>query len=113
MFDVIGQVSWVLMESNTSTGRGLADLVITPDLTGFRRSDFERAPRIITRGETEARKYIGQLSALARRISATRPLAAGGSVRISVLRLPVAHSLRSRAPPRTTSRWSAGSSRPC
>ena len=74
MFDVVAQVSRVLMESNTSTGRGLADLVITPDMTGFRRLDFERAPRIITRGEAQARTYIEQLSALARRVTETRPL---------------------------------------
>lgn len=74
MFDVVGQVSRVLMESNTSTGRALADLVIAPDLTGFHRLDFDKARRIIARGESEARSYVEQLSALARRVAETRPL---------------------------------------
>jgi NTE family protein len=97
MFDVVGQVSRVLMESNTSTGRALADLVITPDMTGFRRLDFDRAPRIITRGEAEARKYIKELSALARRVAETRPLEpSAGRVGpyLGSANLPVAHSLQ-------------------
>jgi NTE family protein len=72
MLDVLGQVSRVLLDQNTSARRALADIVITPDLSGFRRLEFNRAPLIITRGEKEALKYADQLTELAGRIRQTR-----------------------------------------
>lgn len=74
MVDMFGQVSRVLIEQNTAPRRALADLVISPDLTGFQRTDFHRAPGIIRLGEVEARRYSKDLEAIARRIAATRPL---------------------------------------
>jgi NTE family protein len=97
MLDVLGQVSTVLMESNTSARRALADIVITPDLSGFRRLEFSRASAVITRGEREARKSEGRLSALARRISETRllePSLGRTGPYLGSTALPVAHSLR-------------------
>jgi NTE family protein len=97
MIDVLGQVSRVLVESNASARRALADIVITPDLSGFRWLEFSRARRIIALGEEEARKDAEKLSALARRISETRPLEPSPGrigAYLASTDIPVPHTLR-------------------
>ncbi len=74
MVDVLGQVSTLLAEQNIGARVLLADLVISPDLSGFRRLDFARATEIIQRGEQEARRYTPELQAIAQRIAESRPL---------------------------------------
>ena len=74
MVDMVGQVSRVLIEQNAAPHRALANVVITPDLTGFLRTDFHRAAGIIRRGEQQARGYRRELEAIAARIAASRPL---------------------------------------
>ncbi len=72
--DALGEMSRIITEQNTAPRRALADLVISPDLSGFRRTDFHRASAIIRRGEEQARSSLPELEAIARRIAATRPL---------------------------------------
>jgi len=93
--DVLGQVSTLLVNQDIGERRALADLVITPDLAGFRRLDFTSAPKIIARGEREARKYSVQLLSIAQRISASRPLVhtAGQPGTYESLALPVPRSV--------------------
>ena len=74
MGDMVGQLSRVLIEQNAVPRRALADLVIAPDLTGFLRTDFHRAPGIIRQGEEQARAFRPELEAIAARIAASRPL---------------------------------------
>jgi NTE family protein len=74
MADMLGQVSTLLVEQNIGARLQMADLVITPDLSGFRRLDFPREAAIIQRGEAEARRYAPQLHALAALIAETRSL---------------------------------------
>jgi len=77
MVDVLGQVSTLLVNQDVEARRALADVMITPDLSGFRRLDFGSAIRIIRRGEEEARKYSVQLLSIAERVSEARPLVRG------------------------------------
>ena len=95
MVDVLGQVSTLLVNQDIGARRALADLVITPDLSGFRRLDFASAPGIIARGELEARRYSTQLLSLAKRISGSRLLApaSGQPGTYGSLALPVPRSV--------------------
>ncbi len=88
MVDVLGQVSTLLVNQDIEERRAQADLVITPDLTGFRRLDFASAARIIRRGEEETRRSSEQLRAIARRISESRPLLPEGGQQGSYASLP-------------------------
>ncbi|MGA2639793.1 MAG: patatin-like phospholipase family protein [Spirochaetia bacterium] len=72
--DMLGQISRVLTQQNSAARRALADLVISPDLSGFQRTDFYKAAGIIRRGEEQARRSMTELEAIARRIAATRAL---------------------------------------
>jgi NTE family protein len=72
MVDVLGQVSTLLLNQDIDARRALADVVITPDLSGFRRLDFASALPIIRRGQEETRKYSAQLRAIAERVSQSR-----------------------------------------
>jgi NTE family protein len=72
--DMLGQMTRVLTEQSSASRRALADLVISPDLSDFQRTDFYRAPGIIRQGEEQARGYWKELAAIARRIAETRPL---------------------------------------
>ncbi|MGO9307739.1 MAG: patatin-like phospholipase family protein [Spirochaetia bacterium] len=72
--DAMGEMSRIITEQNTAPRRALADLVISPDLSGFHRTDFYRADAIIRQGEEQARGSMVALQAIAQRIAATRPL---------------------------------------
>jgi NTE family protein len=89
MVDVLGQVTTLLVNQDIEAHRALADVVITPDLSGFRRLDFTSAVKIIRRGEEEARKYSVQLLSISERVSASRPLVRGAGRRGSYDSLPV------------------------
>jgi NTE family protein len=89
LVEMFGQVSSVLLEQNTAPRRALADLVISPDMTGFRRTDFFKAPGIIRQGEAQARLWTRDLEAIAARIARSRPREFPGTREGSYADLPV------------------------
>jgi NTE family protein len=88
MVDVLGQVSNLLVNQDIEAHRALADVVITPDMSGFRRLYFAGAVKIIQRGEEEARKYSVKLQSIAERVSASRSLVRGAGQQGSYGPLP-------------------------
>jgi NTE family protein len=67
LFDVIGQCFAIAQEMNCGVWRAAADLVIDPDVNGFKYDDFERSAELIRSGETatcaalpEIRKWLQQ-----------------------------------------------------
>lgn len=68
LFDVIGQCFAIAQEMNCGVWKAAADLVIDPDVNGFKYDDFERSAELIHSGETamraalpEVRKWLPQL----------------------------------------------------
>jgi NTE family protein len=51
IFDVIGQCFSIAQDVNCAQARSCADLVIEPDVTGFRYDDFERSAALVKIGE--------------------------------------------------------------
>jgi NTE family protein len=67
LFDVIGQCFAIAQEMNCGLWKAAADLVIDPDVNGFKYDDFERSAELIRSGETamraalpEVRKWLAQ-----------------------------------------------------
>jgi NTE family protein len=55
IFDVIGQCFSIAQDVNCAQARSCADLVIEPDVTGFRYDDFERSAALVQIGEEATR----------------------------------------------------------
>jgi NTE family protein len=55
IFDVIGQCFSIAQDVNCAQARSRADLVIEPDVTGFRYDDFERSAALVKIGEEATR----------------------------------------------------------
>ncbi len=67
LFDVIGQCFAIAQEMNCGVWKAAADLVIDPDVNGFKYDDFERSTELIRSGEAamraalpEVRKWLQQ-----------------------------------------------------
>jgi NTE family protein len=58
IFDVIGQCFSIAQDVNCAQARTCADLVIEPDVTGYRYDDFERSASLIRIGEEATRTAI-------------------------------------------------------
>jgi NTE family protein len=58
IFDVIGQCFSIAQDVNCAQARSCADLVIEPDVTGFRYDDFERSAALVQIGEEATRAAI-------------------------------------------------------
>ncbi|MCU1270738.1 MAG: Patatin [Acidobacteriaceae bacterium] len=58
IFDVIGQCFSIAQDVNCAQARTCADLVIEPDVTGFRYDDFERSASLVQIGEEATRAAI-------------------------------------------------------
>jgi NTE family protein len=54
LFDVIGQCFAIAQEMNCHVWQQAADVVIAPDVTGFKYDDFERTSELLQAGETAA-----------------------------------------------------------
>jgi len=54
IFDVIGQCFSIAQDMNCAQARQCADLVIEPDVSGFRYDDFERSADLVRLGEHAA-----------------------------------------------------------
>jgi len=55
IFDVIGQCFSIAQDVNCAQARSSADLVIEPDVTGYRYDDFERSAALVRIGEEATR----------------------------------------------------------
>ena len=55
IFDVIGQCFSIAQNMNCAQARQCADLVIEPDVTGYRYDDFEHSAELVTLGERATR----------------------------------------------------------
>src|SRR4029077_16026592 len=58
IFDVIGHVFSLAQDVNCAQARSCADLVIEPDVTGYRYDDFERSAELVRIGEEATRAAI-------------------------------------------------------
>jgi len=61
LFDVIGQCVAIAQEKTSDRWRQAADLVIEPDVNGFKYDDFERTEALIRMGEVVARKAVPEI----------------------------------------------------
>ena len=61
IFDVIGQCFSIAQEMNCAHARECADLVIEPDVTGYRYDAFEHSSELVALGEETARKALPEI----------------------------------------------------
>jgi len=61
LFDVIGQCFAIAQEKTSDRWKQAADLVIEPDVTGFKYDDFERTDALIRMGEVVARAAVPEI----------------------------------------------------
>ena len=71
---ITAQTLNLMVQQNMASARKEADLVITPDLTGYNLASYGDAAQIIDRGESGAEAAEPVLKEIADRISKTRPL---------------------------------------
>ena len=61
LFDVIGQCFAIAQEMNCDVWKAAADLVIDPDVNGFKYDDFERSAELIRSGENAMRTALPEI----------------------------------------------------
>jgi len=61
IFDVIGQCFSIAQDMNCTRARACANLVIEPDVTGYRYDDFEHSAELVHIGEDTARIAMPQI----------------------------------------------------
>lgn len=61
IFDVIGQCFSIAQNMNCAASRNCADLVIEPDVTGFRYDAFEQSSALVKIGEASARAALPEI----------------------------------------------------
>jgi NTE family protein len=61
IFDVIGQCFSIAQNMNCLQSKQCADLVIEPDVTGYRYDDFERSSELVSLGESVTRAAIPEI----------------------------------------------------
>jgi NTE family protein len=61
IFDVIGQCFAIAQNMNCAQARQCADLVIEPDVTGYRYDDFEHSSELVLIGERATRAAIPEI----------------------------------------------------
>jgi NTE family protein len=61
IFDVIGQCFSIAQDMNCAQSRACADLIIEPDVTGYRYDDFEHSAELVYLGEEVARKALPEI----------------------------------------------------
>jgi NTE family protein len=61
VFEVIGQCFAIAQEMNSSLWKPAADLVIEPDVSGFKYDDFEHAVALVRAGETVTRAALPEI----------------------------------------------------
>src|SRR5438445_3717714 len=61
IFDVIGQCFSIAQDMNCAQSKRCADLVIEPDVTGYRYDDFEQSAELVRLGETATRAALPEI----------------------------------------------------
>jgi NTE family protein len=61
ILDVIGQCFSIAQKMNCEQSRKCADLIIEPDVTGYRYDDFEHAADLVRIGEAAAREAVPEI----------------------------------------------------
>ena len=61
IFDVIGQCFSIAQDMSCTHSKQCADLVIEPDVTGYRYDDFERSSELVALGESVTRAAIPEI----------------------------------------------------
>lgn len=61
LFDVIGQCFSIAQKMNCEQSRKCADLIIEPDVTGYRYDDFEHSAELVKIGEAAARAVLPEI----------------------------------------------------
>jgi NTE family protein len=61
LFDVIGQCFAIAQEINCGVWKAAADMVIDPDVNGFKYDDFERSAELIHSGEAAMRAALPEI----------------------------------------------------
>jgi NTE family protein len=61
IFDVIGQCFSIAQDMNCAQARQCADLVIEPDVTGYRYDDFEHSAALVNIGEMATRAALPEI----------------------------------------------------
>ena len=61
IFDVIGQCFSIAQDMNCAQSRACADLVIEPDVTGYRYDDFEHSTELVRIGEAATREALPEI----------------------------------------------------
>jgi NTE family protein len=61
IFDVIGQCFAIAQNMNCADARKCADLVLEPDVTGYRYDDFERSSQLVALGESVTRAALPEI----------------------------------------------------
>jgi NTE family protein len=61
IFDVIGQCFSIAQNMNCAQSRQCADLVLEPDVTGYRYDDFEHSALLVRIGETATRAALPEI----------------------------------------------------
>lgn len=61
ILSVLDQLMAIQSTSSTPEQRRLADIVIEPDISSFKTTDFNRAKAIVAEGENEAKKVFAQM----------------------------------------------------
>jgi NTE family protein len=80
IFDVIGQCFSIAQNMNCTQSKQCADLVIEPDVTGYRYDDFERSSELVALGEAatkralpEIRKWLEPATVASDKVSIPKP----------------------------------------
>jgi NTE family protein len=66
IFQIVGEAFQIAQSQNQATWRQFCDLVIEPNVEGFRWDDFDRAQELIVAGESAAFKVLPALRGLVR-----------------------------------------------
>jgi NTE family protein len=61
LFDVIGQCFSIAQEMNCAMWKQAADLVIQPDVNGYKYDDFEHTAELVKAGETSMRRALPEM----------------------------------------------------
>jgi NTE family protein len=61
LFEVIGQCFSIAQEMNSGIWKQAADLVVEPDVTGYKYDDFERSSQLIRAGELATRAALPEI----------------------------------------------------
>jgi NTE family protein len=61
IFDVIGQCFAIAQNMNSAQARKSADLIIEPDVTGYRYDDFEHSSELVLLGERSTRAALPEI----------------------------------------------------